>query len=74
MFMVKIFLTPKQKEMVRFARLKGDITLNETWKFYSTDNSRRMALDRLIILGILEDVENQTFKYIEIEGIGLELL
>lgn len=61
---MNIKFTPKQREMMKLAKEQGHITLNDTHKFYSDDRSRMNALNRLLSFGLLKDVGNQKFKFI----------
>jgi len=63
--MVKIYLSPRQKEMLNLAKEQGYILLSQTFNFYADDKSRRAAVERLVGYGLLKDVGNQKFKFVK---------
>lgn len=60
---MKIRLTPTQKELLKLAKEKGYLTLEDFNMFFTSPISRKSNLQRLIALGYLKADSVGKFKY-----------
>jgi hypothetical protein len=57
--------TTKQSELLELGKEKGYITLEDSYKIYSSEQSRKSAIKRLIILGLLKEVNVGRFECVK---------
>lgn len=57
-------LTEKQKELLNQGKEKGYITLQDSQKVYSSEISRKGALNRLMLLGFIKEVAINKFEVV----------
>lgn len=67
-----MILTTIQKKLIESCLKKGTITLNDFWKFYSTQQSIDRVGERLQAMGILTQNEYGYFDINKIKFIALQ--
>jgi RNA:NAD 2'-phosphotransferase (TPT1/KptA family) len=54
-------LTTKQQELLELGK-EGYITIEDSFKIYSSEQSRKSAIKRLLILGLIREVSAGRFE------------
>lgn len=60
---MEIYLTPKQKKILKVARGRGKISFDNCRAIYSDPKHIRNALERLCLAGLLKPIGNAQFQY-----------